>query len=126
MFDKSKALFEKACKIIPGGVNSPVRFFQPHPFYVESGDGSKVFTKEGNMLIDYCMGYGAVFLGHNNKEITLEVKNQLDKGNLISRTKYQSNPRSRNGKNNKYRSRSKYAFNQTSKSIYKKDKNNKI
>ena len=83
MFDKSKALFEKACKIIPGGVNSPVRFFQPHPFYVESGDGSKIFTKEGNMLIDYCMGYGAVFLGHNNKEITLEVKNQLDKGNLF-------------------------------------------
>ena len=83
MFDKSKALFEKACKIIPGGVNSPVRFFQPHPFYVESGDGSKIFTKDGNILIDYCMGYGAVFLGHNNKEITLEVKNQLDKGNLF-------------------------------------------
>ena len=86
MFDKSKALFEKACKIIPGGVNSPVRFFQPHPFYVESGEGSKIFTKEGNMLIDYCMGYGAVFLGHNNKEITLEVKNQLD-NEIFSRLK---------------------------------------
>ena len=43
----------------------------------------RVFTKEGNTLIDYCMGYGAVFLGHNNKEITLEVKNQIDKGNLF-------------------------------------------
>ena len=83
MFDKSKVLFEKACKIIPGGVNSPVRYFKPHPFFVESGNGSKIFTQDGNTLIDYCMGYGAVFLGHNNKDIALEVKNQIDKGNLF-------------------------------------------
>jgi glutamate-1-semialdehyde 2,1-aminomutase len=83
MFDKSKVLFDKACKIIPGGVNSPVRFFQPHPFYVVSGNGSKIFTKEGNTLIDYCMGYGAVLLGHNNKDISREVKYQIDKGNLF-------------------------------------------
>ena len=83
MFDKSKVLFEKACKIIPGGVNSPVRYFQPHPFFVESGNGSRIFTTEGNTLIDYCMGYGAVFLGHSNKHISLEVKDQIDKGNLF-------------------------------------------
>ncbi len=83
MFDKSKALFEKACKIIPGGVNSPVRYFKPHPFFVESGNGSRIFTTDGNTLIDYCMGYGAVFLGHNNKDVALEVKNQIDKGNLF-------------------------------------------
>ena len=83
MFEKSKVLFEKACKIIPGGVNSPVRYFQPHPFFVESGNGSRIFTTEGNTLIDYCMGYGAVFLGHSNKHISVEVKNQIDKGNLF-------------------------------------------
>jgi len=83
IFDKSKALFERACKIIPGGVNSPVRFFQPYPFFVDSGNGSKIYTKEGNTLIDYCMGYGAVFLGHSNQEIALEVKNQIDKGSLF-------------------------------------------
>ncbi|MBA3977934.1 MAG: glutamate-1-semialdehyde 2,1-aminomutase [Nitrosopumilus sp.] len=83
MFDKSKALFERACKIIPGGVNSPVRFFQPYPFFVDSGNGSKIYTKEGNTLIDYCMGYGAVFLGHSNQELALEVKNQIDKGSLF-------------------------------------------
>lgn len=83
MFDKSKVLFEKACKIIPGGVNSPVRFFQPCPFYVESGLGSKIFTKEGISLIDYCMGYGASFLGHANKKIGKEVKEQIDRGNLF-------------------------------------------
>ena len=83
IFDKSKALFERACKIIPGGVNSPVRFFQPYPFFVDSGNGSKIYTKEGNTLIDYCMGYGAVLLGHSNQEIALEVKNQIDKGSLF-------------------------------------------
>jgi len=83
IFDKSKALFERACKIIPGGVNSPVRFFQPYPFFVDSGNGSKIYTKEGNTLIDYCMGYGAVFLGHSNQELALEVKNQIDKGSLF-------------------------------------------
>jgi len=83
MFDKSKELFERACRVIPGGVSSPVRYFQPHPFFVESGNGSMIFTKEGNTLIDYCMGYGAVFLGHSNQDIALEVKNQIDKGNLF-------------------------------------------
>jgi glutamate-1-semialdehyde 2,1-aminomutase len=83
MFDKSKELFERACRVIPGGVNSPVRYFQPHPFFVESGNGSRIFTKEGNTLIDYCMGYGAVFLGHSNQDISQEVKNQIDKGNLF-------------------------------------------
>ena len=83
MFDKSKALFERACRIIPGGVNSPVRFFQPHPFFIESGNGSKIFTKEGNALTDYCMGYGSVFLGHGNQDVALAVKSQIDKGNLF-------------------------------------------
>jgi glutamate-1-semialdehyde 2,1-aminomutase len=83
IFDKSKALFERACRIIPGGVNSPVRFFQPYPFFAESSNGSTIFTVEGNTLIDYCMGYGAVFLGHSNDEIALEVKNQIEKGSLF-------------------------------------------
>ncbi len=83
IFDKSKILFDRACRIIPGGVNSPVRFFQPYPFFVDSANGSKLFTKEGNRLIDCCMGYGAVFLGHSNQEIALEVKNQIDKGSLF-------------------------------------------
>ncbi len=83
MFDKSKVLFDKSCKIIPGGVNSPVRYFHPYPFFVDSANGSRMFTKDGDTLIDYCMGYGAVFLGHANKEITNEVKNQIDRGNLF-------------------------------------------
>ena len=52
-FDKSRILFEKSSKVIPGGVNSPVRYFRPHPFFVESANGSKLFTNDGNVLFDY-------------------------------------------------------------------------
>lgn len=82
-FDKSRNLFERGSKLLPGGVNSPVRYFQPHPFFVDSGNGSKLYTSEGNVLIDYCLGYGSVFLGHGNQEIGSEVKHQIEKGNLF-------------------------------------------
>lgn len=83
IFDKSRVLFERATKVIPGGVNSPVRYFKPYPFFVESANGSKLFTNDGNVLIDYCLGYGSVFLGHGNQEIGTEIKHQIDKGNLF-------------------------------------------
>jgi glutamate-1-semialdehyde 2,1-aminomutase len=82
-FDKSRILFEKASKVIPGGVNSPVRYFQPYPFFVESANASRLFTNDGNVLIDYCLGYGSVFLGHGNQKIGSEIKSQIDKGNLF-------------------------------------------
>jgi glutamate-1-semialdehyde 2,1-aminomutase len=82
-FDKSRDLFERAVKLLPGGVNSPVRYFEPYPFFVESANGSKLFTYDGNVLIDYCLGYGSVFLGHGNQEIGSEVKLQIEKGNLF-------------------------------------------
>lgn len=82
-FDKSRYLFEKATKLMPGGVNSPVRYFQPYPFFVESANGSKLYTNDGNVLIDYCLGYGSVFLGHGNQIIGSEVKHQIEKGNLF-------------------------------------------
>lgn len=81
--NQSRRLFERATKVIPGGVNSPVRYFQPYPFFVESANGSKLFTNDGNVLIDYCLGYGSVFLGHGNQEIGTEIKYQIDKGNLF-------------------------------------------
>ena len=83
VFDKSRVLFERATKVFPGGVNSPVRYFKPYPFFVESANGSKLFTNDGNILIDYCLGYGSVFLGHGNQEIGSEIKHQIDRGNLF-------------------------------------------
>jgi glutamate-1-semialdehyde 2,1-aminomutase len=79
---KSKALFERAKKVLPGGVNSPVRAFDPYPFFVESAKGSKLVDADGKSYVDYCMAYGALLLGHANAEVIEAVKAQLAKGTL--------------------------------------------
>ena len=81
--NKSRQLFEKAKTIIAGGVNSPVRFYEPYPFFATRAKGSKIHYSDGNRYIDYCMGYGALLLGHNHKTITNSVKSQLAKGSLF-------------------------------------------
>ena len=82
MNSKSKTLFERAKKILPGGVNSPVRAFEPYPFFVECAQGSKMYDADGKAYVDYCMAYGALLLGHAYPEIMKAVKNQLAKGSL--------------------------------------------
>ncbi|MDQ5869784.1 MAG: glutamate-1-semialdehyde 2,1-aminomutase [Thermoproteota archaeon] len=78
----SESLFSRAKLRIPGGVNSPVRSFHPYPLFISSGKGSKITTCDHQTLIDYCMGYGAVLLGHAYPEVIDLVKLQLDKGTL--------------------------------------------
>ena len=80
---KSKKLFSNAKKIIPSGVNSPVRYFEPYPFFVKKSQGSSIWDEDGKQLIDFCNGYGALLLGHRRKEIINAVSNQLKKGTLF-------------------------------------------
>ncbi len=80
--EKSRELYERAKKIIPGGVNSPVRAFQPYPFFVLRGQGSKLIDVDGNEYIDYVMGYGALLYGHAPSFIIDKVKQALNDGTL--------------------------------------------
>ena len=80
---KSKVLFERAKKILPGGVNSPVRAFEPYPFFVESAQGSKMFDADGKAYVDYCMAYGALLLGHANAEIHRSSKSPTRKRHTL-------------------------------------------
>lgn len=82
MSDNSRSLYDRAIKVIPGGVNSPVRFFKPFPFFAASANGSKVTSSDHVSYIDYCMGYGSLLLGHANMQILDAVKTQLDIGSL--------------------------------------------
>jgi len=84
MASKSKKLFDQAKKIIPSGVNSPVRFFKPYPFFVKKSHGSSIWDEDGRRYIDYCNGYGALLLGHARKEIISAVSSQLKKGTLYT------------------------------------------
>jgi glutamate-1-semialdehyde 2,1-aminomutase len=79
---RSEQLFGRASKVIPGGVNSPVRFYEPYPFFAASGRGSKLVTADHRTLVDYCMGYGALLLGHGYSGVAEAAKAQIDKGNL--------------------------------------------
>lgn len=65
---KSKQLFAKAKKYIPGGVNSPVRAFKSvggDPLFIERGEGSKFYDVDGNEYLDYIGSWGPHLFGHN-------------------------------------------------------------
>ena len=79
---KSQKLFNNAKKVIPSGVNSPVRYFEPYPFFTKKSNGAYIWDEDNNRYIDFCNGYGALLLGHRRKEIINSVSNQLSKGTL--------------------------------------------
>ena len=80
---RSKKLFQEAKKVIPSGVNSPVRFFKPYPIFVRKSNGSHIWDSDNREIIDFCNGYGALLLGHRRKEILSAVINQLKQGTLF-------------------------------------------
>src|SRR4051794_15292088 len=68
----NRDLFERAQRVIPGGVNSPVRAFGSvggTPYFVARGAGAHVWDVEGNRFIDYVQSYGASILGHAHPEV---------------------------------------------------------
>jgi glutamate-1-semialdehyde 2,1-aminomutase len=74
---KSEALFAEALLHIPGGVNSPVRAFRAvggHPFFVNRAAGARVWTVDGDELIDYVGTWGPAILGHAHPKIIAAVK----------------------------------------------------
>ncbi len=84
MMERSRELFGEALKIFPGGVNSPVRAaVKPFPFYVLRGEGPYLHTEDGQVLVDYVLGYGPLILGHRHPEVLRRVKDQVDKGWLF-------------------------------------------
>ncbi len=66
-----------------GGVNSPVRFYDPYPFFATAARGSKITTADHQTYLDYCMGYGALLLGHGHPSVLDAVKSQLENGTLF-------------------------------------------
>lgn len=79
----SKELYYASLKLMPGGVNSPVRSFQSvggTPFFVERGKGSKIVDADGNSYIDYVMSYGPLILGHAHEQVLEKVQKTLAKG----------------------------------------------
>ena len=83
MMTKSEQLFERAVKIIPGGVNSPVRAYRSvggTPRFIERADGAYIWDADGNRYTDYIGSWGPMLLGHNHPEIREAVCKAAEKG----------------------------------------------
>ncbi len=80
---KSKELFEQASRLIPGGVNSPVRAFRSvglEPLYIDHGKGSHIWDVDGNEYIDFISSWGPLIIGHSHPKVESAIMSELKKG----------------------------------------------
>lgn len=81
--DKSELLFEEAQKVMPGGVNSPVRAFRAvnmAPRFIARADGAYEYDEDGRKYIDYVCSWGPMILGHNHPVIREAVEKAVKDG----------------------------------------------
>ncbi len=80
---KSRKEFERAQRVIPGGVNSPARAFGAvggEPLFIDRGQGAFLVDVDGNRLLDYICSWGPLILGHAHPEVVTAVEGALSKG----------------------------------------------
>src|SRR5690554_5711779 len=82
-YEKSHAAFDEAKKLMPGGVNSPVRAFKSvnmDPIFMASGNGATITDIDGNTYIDYVLSWGPLILGHAHPEVVAAIKETAESG----------------------------------------------
>ena len=80
---RSREIFERAEKVLVGGVNSPVRAFRSvggEPLIIERGSGQHLYDADGNELLDFVCSWGAMILGHANPAISEAIADQARRG----------------------------------------------
>ncbi len=80
---KSKQRFAEAQKVMPGGVNSPVRAFKAvglDPLFIERAQGSQIYDIDGNSYIDYVCSWGPLILGHAHPQIVKALCQAAERG----------------------------------------------
>jgi glutamate-1-semialdehyde 2,1-aminomutase len=80
---RSREIFERAEKVLVGGVNSPVRAFRSvggEPLIIDRGSGQHLYDADGNELLDYVCSWGAMILGHANPAISEAIADQAHRG----------------------------------------------
>jgi glutamate-1-semialdehyde 2,1-aminomutase len=79
----SVAAYERARRLIPGGVGSAIQYYAPHPLYIADSKGSRVWDVDGNEYIDYLLCYAAMVAGHANPQIVEAIRSQAEHGTLF-------------------------------------------
>ena len=93
-FEKSIKAMEHAEKLMPGGVNSPVRAFKSvdtPAIFMDHGEGSKIYDIDGNEYIDYVLSWGPLILGHKNQQVISKLHEAVDKGTSFGASTLQEN-----------------------------------
>lgn len=83
MFENSIKAYEKACQVIPGGVDSPVRAFKSvggTPPFIKKGKGAYIYDIDGNKYVDFVQSWGPLIFGHCDKDIEKAVIKTAKKG----------------------------------------------
>src|SRR5690348_16503481 len=80
---RSREIFERAERVLVGGVNSPVRGFRSvggEPLIIERGQGAYLYDADGNRLLDFVCSWGAMLLGHAHDGVSAAIADQARKG----------------------------------------------
>ena len=86
---RSREIFERAEKVLVGGVNSPVRAFRSvggDPLVIDRGSGQYLYDADGNELLDFVCSWGAILLGHANPAIAEAIADQARRGSSFGVT----------------------------------------
>ena len=87
--EKSQTLMKLAERVIPGGVNSPVRAFRSvggTPRFIDRGEGAWLYDVDGNKYLDFCGSWGPLILGHGNAQVVAAVQRQVERGMTFGAT----------------------------------------
>src|SRR3982750_1442773 len=79
----SQEAFERARKVMPGGVSSPVRAFKAvggTPLFIKSAEGCRITDIDGNKYIDYVASYGPMIIGHANERVVAALSKAIGRG----------------------------------------------
>jgi glutamate-1-semialdehyde 2,1-aminomutase len=77
---RSKQRFERAVKVMPGGVPSSFQENEPWPVFLERGEGARVWDVDGREYVDFHNGFGVMAIGHANPTVGEAVKARIDLG----------------------------------------------
>ncbi len=78
--DRSRALYERASRIFPGGVTHDLRYYAPFPVYASRAEAGRKWDVDGREYVDLWMGHGALMLGHCYPEMVAAVSEQVARG----------------------------------------------
>lgn len=86
VLDKTRALWERASRVMPGGVNASARHNSAlgHPLFMQRGQGAYLYDVDGHRYIDYCLSHGASLLGHGHPAVIAAVQEALAMGLLLA------------------------------------------